>query len=38
MSKIELFKKLIKDPDWIEAAIENAANKICEHPETLIWR
>lgn len=37
-SKIKLFKKLIKDPEWIKAAIENAAEIICEHPETLLWR
>lgn len=36
--KIKLFKKLIKDKDWIKAAIENAATKICENPESLLWR
>ena len=37
-AKIKLFRKLIKDKDWMTAAIENAAEVILEHQETLLWR
>ena len=39
MTKVELIKKAIKDKtyDW-EAAIEGAAERILEHPESLLWR
>ena len=39
MTKVEMIKKAIKDKtyDW-EAAIEGAAERILEHPESLLWR
>ena len=39
MTKVEMIKKAIKDKtyDW-EAAIKGAAERILEHPESLLWR
>lgn len=39
MTKVEMIKKAIKDKtyDW-EAAIQGAAERILEHPESLLWR
>ena len=39
MTKVEMIKKTIKDKtyDW-EAAIKGAAERILEHPESLLWR
>lgn len=37
--KIVEIKKAIKNKtyDW-KSAIEHTAERICEHPETLLWR
>ena len=39
VTKVEMIKKAIKDKtyDW-EAAIQGAAERILEHPESLLWR
>ena len=39
MTKVEMIKKAIKDKtyDW-EAAIKGVAERILEHPESLLWR
>ena len=39
MTKVEMLKKAIKDKtyNW-EAAIKGAAERILEHPESLLWR
>lgn len=39
MTKVEIIKKAIKNKtyDW-EAAIKEAAERILEHPESLLWR
>ena len=39
MTKVEMIKKATKDKtyDW-EAAIKGAAERILEHPESLLWR
>ena len=39
MSKVELIKKAIKEGtyDW-DTAIRGAAERICENPESLLWR
>ena len=39
VTKVETIKKAIKDKtyDW-EAAIQGAAERILEHPESLLWR
>lgn len=39
MTKVEMIKKAIKDKtyNW-EAAIKGAAERILEHPESLLWR
>lgn len=39
MTKVERIKKAIKDGtyDWA-AAIEHVAERICEYPESLLWR
>lgn len=39
MTKVEMIKKAIKDKtyDW-EVAIKGAAERILEHPESLLWR
>ena len=39
VTKVEMIKKAIKDKayDW-EAAIKGAAERILEHPESLLWR
>lgn len=39
VTKVERIKKAIKDKtyDW-EAAIKGAAERILEHPESLLWR
>ena len=39
MTKVEMIKKAIKDKtyDW-EAAIKGAAERVLEHPESLLWR
>ena len=38
VTKVEMIKKAIKDKtyDW-EAAIKGAAERILEHPESLLW-
>ena len=39
VTKVEMIKQAIKDKtyDW-EAAIKGAAERILEHPESLLWR
>ena len=39
VTKVEMIKKAIQDKtyDW-EAAIKGAAERILEHPESLLWR
>ena len=39
VTKVEMIKKAIKDKtyDW-KAAIKGAAERILEHPESLLWR
>jgi len=39
MSKVEMIKKAIKEGtyDW-DVAIEDAAERICDHPESLLWQ
>ena len=39
VTKVEMIKKAIKDKtyDW-EVAIKGAAERILEHPESLLWR